>query len=187
MIAKLEALGLCYETLVDEVFAPAARKLGQKWNTNDLSFSEVSTGISTLLLVNAILRSQTAPVAAGSRNHVLFVTLPHQAHTLGIILAAETFRRRQCEVDMMLNATTDSLVDYVSESQVGLIGMTAGREDSIEAIFSLCDRLSKLPRPPVVLLGGAAAQAGRGKYPESCIRVDNVENALRHAERINRR
>lgn len=147
MITKRESQGLRYEALVDRVFAPAARILGQKWNNSDLSFSEVSNGISTLLLVNAKLRTQTAPVPAGVPKHVLFGTLPHQAHTLGIILAAEAFRWQHWDVEMMLNAVNDRAIDYVSRSQVGLVGVTAGREGSVEPILSLCDRLSQLPRP----------------------------------------
>jgi hypothetical protein len=75
MIAKLEVQGLSYAALVDQLFAPAARELGMKWTNDDLSFAEVSTGISTLLLVNATLRSQTKQVPHGSKKHVLFITL----------------------------------------------------------------------------------------------------------------
>jgi hypothetical protein len=88
---------------------------------------------------------------------------------------------------MMLNTTNDRVVDYVSTSQVGLVGMTAGCEDSIDGVFSLCARLSKVLRPPVVLLGGAAVQSSVRQFPKACIRINTVEAALRLAERTVRR
>lgn len=186
MIAKLEAQCLSYAVLVDQLFAPAARELGRKWNDSDLSFSEVSIGISTLFRVHATLRSRTAQVSHGLQNHILFVTQPHQAHSLGITLAAEAFRRRGWDVEMLLNAAQDTVVDHVSKSQVQLVGVTAGCEKSVDALSSLCARLSELLRPPVVLLGGLAVHSRRAVYPEACIRIQGVEDALRHAERASR-
>lgn len=156
-VGRLRMAGFDYISLAEHLFAPTARLLGGRWDENRLSFLEVSLGISGLLAVNARLRAAYGVAGSGTRGQLLFATLPQQAHTLGAILAAEAFRQRDYDVELMLGATPEDIEADVRLFDIRVVGLTAGAEDRIADLESLAARLKHLPRAPMILIGGGAA------------------------------
>jgi methanogenic corrinoid protein MtbC1 len=156
IVRRLEALGSSHALISDGLLSAAARALGKMWEDDELSFLDVSLGISTLFRVNALIRSGSHPLSTTGGQCALFVTLPGQAHTLGIILAAEAFRRDGWEVDLRLEASAEEVLDAAVRQDVFLVGFTAGRDASLWEIADLTTQLKALPSPPVILLGGVA-------------------------------
>lgn len=156
IIRRLEALGAKHTLIADGLLAAAARALGKRWEDDELSFLDVSLGISRLFRVNALLRSDSHPISTADARRAMFVTLQGQAHTLGIILAAEAFRREGWEVDLRLEASKEEVLDAAVRQAVFLVGFTAGRGASLSEIADLTKHLKALPSPPVILLGGVA-------------------------------
>lgn len=147
-----------YPALVDELFARAARRLGDAWADSSLSFLDVSLAISTLLRVNTRAKRRFFPHAVPKTDTgILFATLPGQAHTLGIVLASEAFRQAGYGVDVMLDSSPEAIRQAVRDRDVRLLGLTAGHSDRVHEILSIADRAKSIPRPPAIMVGGAAA------------------------------
>lgn len=145
-----------YACLSDTLFAEAARRLGSRWETDDLSFWEVSLGISTLMRVHNELRARARPTADCLGPRVLFATLPSQAHTLGIILAAEAFRQAGWHVEMLFDADPQALQKTVADAAYGLVGLTAARDGTLAKVTEAIGMLRASASPPRILLGGIA-------------------------------
>lgn len=186
IVRRLEVLGASHTLIADGLLSAAARALGRSWEDDELSFLDVSLGISTLFRVNALLRSGSHTVSTTDGPRAMFVTLPGQAHTLGIILAAEAFRRDGWEIDLRLDASPAEVLDAAVRQDVFLVGFTAGRDASIREIADLTRQLKAHPRPPVILLGGVAANGNLDVRDEMGVDViaDRINDALARASEL---
>ncbi len=149
--------GRSYRFIAETLFAEAARKLGAEWESDGLSFVDVSVGTSTLLTLNSMTRQRFGRRNLGSNGQVIFATLPNQAHTFGAVIAAEAFRQEDFDVELMLASEADSILEVARHKGVRLVGLTAGRQGRLPEILALAKRLKALPAPPAILLGGSAA------------------------------
>ena len=158
---RLAKDGASYERIADTLIAGAARNLGLRWEKNRLSFVQVTLGISELLRINAELRRQTRGLFLSEGSLALFATLQGQAHTLGIVLAAEAFRQHGWDVEMILDSSIEEIFAEAQESRPVLIGLTAGRDDRLSDVSTLLARLKTLrPAPKTILGGHAVADTG---------------------------
>ena len=110
----------------------------------------------------------------------VFFGLAGQAHVLGIILAAEAFRQAGWDVELQLEQSSDEIVEVVRTTELRLVGLTAGREASLDRIAAIISRIKVLPDPPSLLVGGVASSlreefvVGTG----ADLVVSNIEQAL---------
>lgn len=184
LVAQLQARGASNDRIADQLIAEAARDLGARWDNDVLSFSQVSLGMSTLLLVNSALRSLSDNAAITNNRQVLFATLSHQAHTLGIALAAEAFRQRGWDTVLQLGASAADILAEVGRAEAELVGFTAGRQSSLEQLLVLARQIQNLPHAPQVIIGGIAAVSGanRPSAIDDITVIHSVEHALQVAE-----
>ena len=171
--------GAAYSELVEALFADAARLLGGRWDKSELSFVQVSLGISTLLRVNTVIRRAYPEAPVDPVGRILFATLRDQSHTIGLVFAAEAFRQNGLDVEVRLGCEAGEIVEDVEQHGFGLIGLTAGHEDRLSEVSRLARRLKRLPAPPKVLLGGVAAE--RSPRRVSKAEIDWVVADLREA------
>ncbi|MCC1492969.1 hypothetical protein [Cognatishimia sp. F0-27] len=186
LVRGLLAEGQSYHAIVDTLFADAARRLGAAWEQDAFSFVAMGRGVATLLQTNAALRDVQQVVKPGSGAQALFASLPDQKHTLGIICAAQAFRRQGCRVDLLLGAAGEDIVLDLRLGRVALLGLTAGREDRLGAIATLAARVKESANPPAIILGGAAAAKvadGDCAGLVDCVAHD-LETALAFAQRV---
>ena len=173
---RFVANGASYEWLADILIAGTARRLGTEWEQNRISFIAVSLAISELLRMNSELRRLTRGRYISQGSLALFATLRGQSHILGIVLAAEAFRQNGWDVEMKFDSTPDDIVTYVEMSKPGVVGLTAGRSDRLDAVAALLARLKSLRPAPRTLLGGRAV-ADIGML-ETVAHVDKVVTSV---------
>ncbi|WP_139170577.1 cobalamin B12-binding domain-containing protein [Lutimaribacter saemankumensis] len=148
--------GHSYQRVADTLFANAARRLGAAWETDDLSFIEVSLGMVTILRIHSMVR-RMHPATNSQKESIRFATLQGQKHTLGVIIATEAFRQQGYHVTLILDADPEAVVKDVEARQVSLLGLTAGRDDRLSDIRTVTTRIKNGRNPPAIILGGAAA------------------------------
>ncbi len=185
MIETLRVEGRSYEQIAEALFTETARRLGKGWEQSELSFLEVNIGISTLLRINTQIRGRFSQTGSPMEGDVLFATLPHQSHTLGIILATEAFRQSGLQVELLVGATPETIIEEARLWSVRLVGLTAGHVDRLPDIVDLAARLKDLPERPAILLGGAAANSGfvdDALHPVDCV-AETLDHALSYAEK----
>jgi methanogenic corrinoid protein MtbC1 len=189
MLFRLCAGRRRYVDVADTLLAEAARYLGDRWESDAISFAEVTLVIGSLLQLRHVIRSANDPlgVPAGKGN-ALFVSLPNQMHTLGLVLAADAFRDEGWDVEVMLGASADAVVERAKTICPNIVGFTAGKYERLTDVLALADRVKHLPCVSHVLLGGHASSAlahGRKQGPVDYV-VKDIRSALQWADR-NRR
>jgi MerR family transcriptional regulator, light-induced transcriptional regulator len=120
----------------------AARLLGERWNTDQMSPLEVTLGAGTLYaLMRALRASSFVTRPYDHRRVALFATVPGEEHGVGITVAADLFRDAGWDIDLQLGRDHDRLVQRVADTQPAIIGLS----------LSTSERLPELARAAVAL------------------------------------
>lgn len=148
--------------LADLYIPEVARRLGEAWETDCVSFAQVTMGVARL---QAILREIGAEWSAdqvdASEVSTLLLVLPQgEQHTLGAMVLAGQLRRMGISVSLKIAPTPAELAEYVAERAFDGALVSVACEDRLETCRKLvktlkdasCGRLK-------VAVGGALAEA----------------------------
>lgn len=156
--AALISQGATYEQLFIELLAPAARKLGELWESDYFSFSDVTIGLSRIQqLVHEVSPGLDADpdVSAGVAS-ALLVPMPGEQHSLGVLLVEEFFRRAGWNVWTPQNVTASQLVSIVRQERFDMVGISVTCEVEVRRLSALVDsiRSGSLNKGLLVMVGG---------------------------------
>ncbi|MFB9150868.1 cobalamin B12-binding domain-containing protein [Roseovarius ramblicola] len=143
----------------------AARRLGEGWERDAYSFLDVTTGTGHLYALMRALRAERLPGAApfDTRRHALFATVPGEDHSIGITVAADMFRERGWEIDLVTGAGHEALIAHVERSAPRIIGLSLTTSARLDALARL-----------VVAMRLAAPEAIIGVAPTEGLDGDRV-------------
>ena len=142
-VAALQAQGVSSQVIRYGYIAGAARLLGERWERNEVNFTEVAVATGHLY---ALMRAVRSDPQAHTDQHrgirsALFAAVPGETHTLGIILAADTFRSHGWDIDLRTSEDHDSLLRLVEKTRPAVIGLSlstrARLADLIRLIIAL--------------------------------------------------
>jgi len=136
MVRQERLEGLSIETIYIGTLAVAARRLGDWWAEDRVSFLQMSIAAGRIFEIMRHLRQMIpAPrhVIAPER-HALFATVPGELHTLGVTMAADLFRNRGWDVDLRVGYEHEELMAAVSDRSYRVIGLSAGGAGSVVAL-----------------------------------------------------
>lgn len=155
ILLRLCACNRSYIDLAENLLGEVSRVVGARWETDEVSFSDVSIVTASLLrLRQALTAAKGQPTHVARDARALFVALPNQSHTLGLVLASEAFRLEGWSVDVMLDAASDAIVQRAKSSRPKVVGLTVGRQERVRDVLDVATRLKSLPSPVRILLGG---------------------------------
>ncbi len=156
-VAARRAEGVSRHDIYLVYIAAAARLLGEDWDRNRLSLSEVSIATGHLY---ALMRAMGAEPARqrtplDGRKCALFAAVPGEDHSLGITLAAGLFRDAGWEVDLQIGREHADLLARAEATQPHVVGLSLSTEARLPALARLVVALRlRLPR---AILGVAPA------------------------------
>lgn len=151
--------GVGMETLLLDVLAPAARRLGDLWAQDICTFVDVTTGLGhlheVLHTVDPGERISTAPGATGSR--ILLAPCPGEQHTFGLAVVARLFCRAGWQVRQERGASKAVLVQATRRYWFDVVGLSASCEDRLDALAEMIHTMRRGSRNPAVrvLVGGS--------------------------------
>ena len=116
--------------------AGAARRLGQLWDEDQISFMDVTPGCGKLYRIIRGLRHVIAPSIIKDRDEypAMFALVPGETHTLGIEIATDIFRREGWDVDMMVGLDHDHLIEQSDRRTYRAIVLVANSDSMIEPL-----------------------------------------------------
>jgi len=119
--------------------AGAARRLGTMWETDEISFAQVTVATSRLYRIIRGMRHVIDNAAFGqvADRHVLFALVPGDTHTLGIEIASDMFRRDGWDVEMSVGETQDELVARSANERFQSVVLVAHSEQSLPSLISI--------------------------------------------------
>ena len=160
LTAYIEGLiedGLPLERAYVELMVPTARRLGDDWNDDLISFTDVTIGLSRLQQVvrGLAIRFPTRGASADARS-ACFVTAPSEQHAFGLFLVEDQFRRAGWRTWLDTAATREDAAQAVSLDWFDVFGLSATSDTPVETIAATIALVRKCsPNPRLfVLVGG---------------------------------
>lgn len=189
------AAGTRLETLFVDLLAPAARRLGEGWESDRLDFVEVTMALWRLQEALREVSSRTPAIAraANGNRFAVFSTVPGEQHSLGTLMVQECFARAGWGTELLLGASRADLFEAVGGGHCDLVGLTVNCDCHIEALSSLISAVRSVSQNPglVVMIGGRvlvlnpslAASAGADGTAANAIDAVRVAEDLVDASR----
>lgn len=179
LVDDLLAAGLSVEDLCHEHLAPAARRLGMLWDQDRLPFTEVA--MATARIQSILRRMPTGRVLPGraAGPGAVFAAVPGETHTLGVMMAADLFRRAGWDVGLLVGRSHDELLAHVTRDDRPIIGLSCSGDHSYPALRRLLAAIGNArPDAQVMVSGQIVTQPDRiANLPAGVVVVTDLASA----------
>ena len=170
-IEKLRRRDVSVERIYLDLLAPTARYLGELWNDDLCTFTDVTVGLGRLQRVlrelsPALGRSVAHPVQG---RRVLLLPSPGEQHTFGLVMVAEFFRRSGWNVTGGAWAAGADAAALAGAEWFDVVGFSLGAEVHLDRLAAAIQavRHAACNRSLRILVGGPIF----GAHPEFADRV----------------
>jgi methanogenic corrinoid protein MtbC1 len=153
--------GVDVKTLYLEYISPAADQLGSWWETDEVSFADVTIGIGRTYAIMRNLARRFPPPSVPEGKTALFASVPGDDHILGLKIAADLARKEQWNIDLALDLDHDELISRISDTGHHLIGLSAGGEHALPALARLVLALRVSEPSALILVSGNIVNEAR--------------------------
>lgn len=125
------------QALYLDYLAPAARELGEMWNEDKISFTDVTIGTGRIYgIMRSIGRNMRAPTMPTQKS-AMVASVPGETHTIGAKMAAELLRGNGWDVELALGMDHEELIGRIMASNHLIIGYSAGGEHALANLARL--------------------------------------------------
>lgn len=155
-IKQLMRRGLDIETVLLHLLAPAARRLGQLWEADEIGFVDVTIGTSRLQTLLHQLRIEPRKMPDEPNRTLLLLPAPGEQHTFGLIMASELFRRQGWQVHPAPSADPEEIISLISHRRFAVIGLSLGCDSLIKTLCSFIQAVRRRSknRSVQIMVGG---------------------------------
>lgn len=152
--------GVDVQSLYLRYLSPAASRLGAQWNSDEITFADVTVGTGRIYAIMRNLARRFPAPPLPQDKHALFANVPGETHSLGVKLAADLTRKAGWQVDLVLNPEHDELIQAIGMSQYHIVGLSAAGEHALGhlARIILALRVSS-PRTYILVSGNIVSVA----------------------------
>lgn len=186
VIDVMHSDGISSEQIADGYVPALARKLGDQWCEDSLSFAEVTIGTSRLQSLLRLLGPEwRADWNDGPSGAAILVAVPEGAfHTLGAILLSGQLRRLGFSVRLRLDAKPRDLANIVAQTSFEAMFLSASKGETLEKLRALVNsaKTARHTDMPVVL-GGSILEREPEQLAELAAQsgVDHMTRDLKEA------
>jgi len=172
IVAHIQTLldhGLTLERVFLDLLAPVARKLGEFWEDDHCTFTDVTLGLSRLhRVLHEVARDKGAATRPVLGRRVFFAPVPGEKHTFGISMLEEFFLHAGWETACDHSASEASILKVASTQSLDIIGFSVGCQELLDPLADLIDKTRKAScnRDVAIMVGGG-------------LFIDNKELAVR--------
>lgn len=156
-VVDLLGRGVSLESIYLHLVAPAARELGERWNTDEASFAEVSLGLCCLHRLLCDCESVGFRCAATPDSHsILLTSTPGDQHTFGIAMAADFFRRYGWQVSNLSGLDAGFIVERLRGTYYSALGLSLHSDQNLESLDRLIGQARRIScnQNLLVVVGG---------------------------------
>jgi methanogenic corrinoid protein MtbC1 len=181
-VEAIRAEGATPEEVYLAYLAAAARRLGEWWEADQVSFVQVTIGTGRIYAIMRTLAPLFETPAAAQHRAAVFAAVPGDSHTLGVTMAADLFRRHGWNIALKVGLPHEDLVEEIEATGHHLIGLSAAGRHSASALVRLVVALRiACPQALIVICGHVVADAGD---LIGLLGVDGAASDLPEAERL---
>ncbi len=192
-VGRLVASGVTEESILIDLFSPAARELGSRWDDDRASFADVTIGLCRLeqLVQELAERGDAAP---STGRDALFTVVPGDQHSFGVTVIADVFRRAGWRTLAETSPDQDDIMGLLAARRFDLVGLSVHDDERLEQLppFIAAVRRASRHGDVRVMVGGrvfherpglAAAMGADGTAPDARaalrLAADLVDRPLR--------
>lgn len=169
-LSEMSRRGMSFEQIQIGLLATAARRLGTLWESDSVSFVDVTVAMGTLQrLMRFVALDYDILLAPPDRaRSILLFPEPDAYHTFGAAMAARFFTRAGWAVDYVPDGDPATLRSIVSRRKIDVIGVSLTRRESVKAAGELVRMLKAASRnrDVVAIAGGNAITENPLLFPE---------------------
>lgn len=155
----LRARGVPLEGVLIDLLAWSARKLGEMWDADTCSFSDVTIGLCRL---HEILHQITGDNSSENETKslgnlsILIGNAPDEQHVFATVIVAEIFRRDGWAVHCEPGSNQETLMKAAAENRFDMIGLSASTHEKCALLPPLIRSLKSVSRnaDALVMVGG---------------------------------
>jgi methanogenic corrinoid protein MtbC1 len=189
-IAELLNLGMSVDSIVLELIPRIARKLGDQWVSDSLSFSEVTiaTGRLQKLIYSLDHLFQETRTHASTAHTILVSAAPGSHHTLGPLILSNYFTWAGWNVLSESTPSQHYIETTVANKSLTAIAISIADYDQLDQLPTLIQLIRNKSRNPgiIVLTGGSLYNADAMSFGhiKADIKSNTPEEALHQLNRI---
>lgn len=151
--------GVILQAILVDLLAWSARQLGEFWESDTCSFSDVTIGLCRLHEVLHQIsdhESRTVKQAPLGSLSILLGNAPNDQHVFGTVMVAEIFRRDSWTVSCEPGSNPETLCRTATESSFNVIGLSVSSDEKCAAVPGLIRSLRAASRNPDarIMVGG---------------------------------
>lgn len=186
-IEHIQAQGASVETLYIAYLAEAAKTLGDWWNEDKVSFTEVTAATGHIYAIMRGLKPVFHTSAASPTQRAAFFTaVPGETHLLGVSMATDLFRKQGWDVSFLRELDHDEIVNYAANSGMPLIGLSGGGEHCLAPLARLVVALRISAPDTSIMVSGAIL--GTSYESVKALGIDilptDMDDAIEQAENV---
>ncbi|MEO0702000.1 MAG: hypothetical protein AAFY80_07675 [Pseudomonadota bacterium] len=162
-VVDLMHAGIPAEEIIDFYIPEAARRLGERWCEDGVSFADVTIGVARLqrMLRDLSIDPRQHAFAGKGMASVLVVVVADEYHALGAMVLTEQFRRIGLSVRLMLGDDTHETQRVVATGDFDAIFCSLAVVERLGAVRDLIRSMRQvLPKATPIVVGGAIGNSG---------------------------
>lgn len=162
-VASLRDGGLTMDMLFAELLEPAAQRLGELWEEDEIDFIDVTLGVARLQALLSVFNCTHEIAATGINRSVLMFTVPGEQHSFGIAMVERFLTAGGWLVSSEREASPQRLGKIVGEHWLGVAGLTLSNRVNLEAAARSIHEIKRQSCNHAigVMVGGPAFSANR--------------------------
>lgn len=165
-VTALRSDGMPLATVYLDLLSPAARRLGEMWENDECSFTDVTIGVCRMrqVLLEFSRCFDAAGDSADPDRAALILPAPGEQHTFGIFMVMEFLRRTGWDCFSGAPANGREFETLVNAHAYGVIGVSISADRHVDETAAAIDwiRSKSRNRSAVILVGGRAVQDDPG-------------------------
>jgi methanogenic corrinoid protein MtbC1 len=163
-VLTLRDKGLSMDTLFLELLEPAARRLGELWDSDECDFIDVTLGVARLQKLLASFNNSHKSPTLATRRTVLLATTPGDQHYFGASMVERFLGSAGWSVQSEFDRTAEQIGDAAAREWFAVAALTVGSDKYLPALKNLIALIRQQSRNPVIgiMVGGPAFAANPG-------------------------
>jgi methanogenic corrinoid protein MtbC1 len=157
-VGGLLQAGVSLDTIYMELLVPAARRLGEYWEEDTASFTDVTIGLGRLQQVVRALGWKTPSAHDNARlgRSAFFALGPGEQHMFGLFIIEDFFRRAGWRTWIETAATNLEVIETVRGHWFDLFGMSLSVDTHLDEVAATIRAVRAASRNPniFVMVGG---------------------------------
>ena len=157
-VGQLLQAGATLEAVYTQLLVPAARRLGDYWDEDSASFTDVTVGLGRLQQVVRAMGWKSPGTDGATRfsRSAFFAPGPNEQHVFGLFIVEDFFRRAGWSTWVETSTHLPDMIDTVRSHWFDMFGMSVNADTHLDEVTSAIRAIKAASRNPniFVMVGG---------------------------------